>query len=294
MKRLIVLMCITCITIFMLPALSMGAEYMAGIRTGYFAYQPFLKDIGASGMSDIKWGTGVLYGPIFSVMFTDDLSLSVSALMGKQSTHWQSKFSYFDNNTRIVGNYYFEVFRADVDSALSYRISQYFKIFAGYKYQYLKLEYKYTELRTDSTNNNHIDEIDVAVADPTANHFYGPALGLGFTYPLTETYFVSMNVSGLYMTGDFEFHGDNLAWQADGTFNGESHNKLTVPMRQIGINVEPVIGMNPGNNLPIITVGVRYQRSRFQITESNNAIGDTDKSFDDTIIGAFISIVFMF
>jgi len=292
MKRLIVLMCILCITIFTLPSLSIGAEYMGGIRTGYFAYQPFLKDIGASGMSDIKWGTGVLYGPIFSVMFTDDLSLSVSALMGKQSTHWQSKFSYFDNDTRIVGNYYFEVFRADVDSALSYRISQYFKIFAGYKYQYLKLEYKYTELRTDSTNNN-IEQIDVAVADPTANHFYGPALGIGFTYPLTEAYFVSMNVSGLYMTGDFELKDERITWNS-GTYNTVETGKAKIPMRQIGINIEPVIGMNPGNNLPIITVGVRYQRSRFQITESNNATGDTDKSFDDTIVGAFVSIVFMF
>lgn len=294
MKKIICAICIMCTAILMLPSLSMGAEYMAGIRTGYFAWQPFLKDIGASGMSDMKWGTGVLYGPIFSIMFTDDLSISVSALMGKQSTHWQSKFSYFDSNTRVTGNYHFEGFRADVDSALSYRMSQYFKIFAGYKYQYLKLEYKYTELRTDLTNSNHIEEIDVAVADPTTNHFHGPALGIGFTYPLTDAYFVSMNVSGLYMTGDFEFKGDNLAWLADGTFNGESHNKLKVPMRQIGINVEPVIGMNPGNNLPIITVGVRYQRSRFKIKESNNATGDTDKSFDDTIAGAFVSIVFMF
>lgn len=80
-------MCLVCITIFLLPSLSRGTEYMAGIRGGYFAWQPFLKDIGASGMSDIKWGTGVLYGPIFSVMFTDELTLSVSSLMGKQSTH---------------------------------------------------------------------------------------------------------------------------------------------------------------------------------------------------------------
>lgn len=52
--------------------------------------------------------------------------------------------------------------------------------------------------------------------------------------------------------------------------------------------------MNPGNNLPIITLGVRYQRSRWQTTESNDATGDKGKSFDDTVIGAFVSIVFMF
>ncbi len=82
------MICIVCTAILSLPSFSNGAEYMAGVRAGYFAWQPFLKDIGASGMSDITWGTGMLYGPIFSVMFTDDLSISVSALFGKQSTHW--------------------------------------------------------------------------------------------------------------------------------------------------------------------------------------------------------------
>ncbi|MGQ9842786.1 MAG: hypothetical protein ACUVRK_04400, partial [Spirochaetota bacterium] len=247
---------------------------MAGIRSGYFAWQPFLKDIGDSGFSDITWGTGVLYGPIFSVMITDELTLSVSSLMGKQSTHWQSKFSYFVYDTRIVGNYYFESFRADVDSALSYRIGQYFKIFAGYKYQYLKFEYKYTKLNTDPTNNNKIKEITAGVADPTANHYYGPALGLGFTYPITDVYFFSMNISGLYMTGDIEYKDERISCDSNGNYVNLETNQLKVFMRQIGMNVEPVIGMNPGNNLPIITLGVRYQISRWQTAESNDATGD--------------------
>ncbi|MCX8125303.1 MAG: hypothetical protein N3F66_14235 [Spirochaetes bacterium] len=69
-----------------------AAEYMAGIRTGYFAWQPFLKDISASGMNDIKWGTGILYGPIFSIMLTDDFSISVSTLFGN-SQHTGSQNS---------------------------------------------------------------------------------------------------------------------------------------------------------------------------------------------------------
>lgn len=60
------------------------------------------------------------------------------------------------------------------------------------------------------------------------------------------------------------------------------------------MNVEPFIGMNPGNNQLIITLGVRYQRSRWQTTESNDAIGNKGRSFDDTIVGAFVSIVCMF
>ncbi|NMB65192.1 MAG: porin family protein [Spirochaetes bacterium] len=286
MKKFVLMTCIVC-TILTLPALSQGAEYMAGVRTGYFAWQPYLKEIDASGMSDIKWGTGVLYGPIFSIMFTDDLSISVSALFGKQSTHWQSEFSYFDSSTRITGNYYFEGFRADVDSALSYRLSQYFKVFAGYKYQYMAMDYNYTELRTDSSNN--ITDVQVGAIKISTNLFHGPALGLGFNYPITDVYFFSINVSGLYMTGDIEFKVKG--YESD-PLKSIPDEKIESPIRQIGINVEPVIGMNPGNNLPIITVGIRYQKSRLQITSSE--LGLENKWLDDTIAGAFISIVFMF
>lgn len=289
MKKFVLMTCIVC-TILTLPSLSQGAEYMAGVRTGYFAWQPYLKEVGGSGMSDIKWGTGVLYGPIFSIIFTDDLSISVSALFGKQSTHWQSEFSYFDSSTRITGNYYFEGFRADVDSALSYRLSQYFKIFAGYKYQYLDMDYNYTELRTNLSNN--ITGVYVTAINISTNLFHGPALGLGFNYPVTDVYFFSINVSGLYMTGDTEFKSKGYESVPPPILTPGTDSKIESPLRQIGINVEPVIGMNPGNNLPIITVGIRYQKSRLQITSSE--LGLQNKWLDDTIAGAFISIVFMF
>lgn len=289
MQKLIISLCIICS--LALPSISMGADYMVGVRAGYFAWQPFLKDIGASGMNDISWGTGMLYGPIFSIMVTDDLSLSVSALFGKQSTHWQSEFSYFNSTTRVTGNYQFEAFRGDVDSAISYRISQYFKVFAGYKYQYLSLSYKYTEIRTDNSNN--IKEIDVATADPSETHYHGPAAGIGFTYPISETYFFSMNISGLYMTGDFELKSKGYKDNTPiGTLEFYQGNTMTFPIRQIGVNIEPVIGMNPGNNLPVITLGFRFQRSRLKVTESDMV--DTDKWYDDTIIGGFVSVVFMF
>ncbi|MCX8125305.1 MAG: hypothetical protein N3F66_14245 [Spirochaetes bacterium] len=50
--------------------------------------------------------------------------------------------------------------------------------------------------------------------------------------------------------------------------------------------------MNPGNNLPIITLGFRLQRSRIQVKDSR--IDDTNKWYDDTIIGGFVSVMFMF
>lgn len=174
---------------------------------------------------------------------------------------------------------------------MSYRLSQYFKVFAGYKYQYLAMDYNYTELRTDSSNN--ITDVQVGAIKISTNLFHGPALGLGFNYPITDVYFFSINVSGLYMTGDIEFKAKGYeSVPPPNPLTPSIDAKIESPIRQIGINVEPVIGMNPGNNLPIITVGIRYQKSRLQITSSE--LGLENKWLDDTIAGAFISIVFMF
>lgn len=98
------------------------------------------------------------------------------------------------------------------------------------------MEYKHTELRINSTNN-HIDDIIASVADPTTNHYYGPALGLGFSYPMTDVYFFSINISGLYMTGDFKLKHERISWHSDGSYNNVETSQLKVPMRQIEINV---------------------------------------------------------
>lgn len=268
-------------------------EYMAGAKGGYYAWQPFLKDVGASGMSDIEWGTGALYGPILSLIFTSNISFSVAGLVGEQSTHWQSTYSYFDSNTRVTGTYYFEAFRADFDSALSYRLTENFKIFAGYKYQYLKLTYNYTEIRTDLSNN--IKEINVLEMNNMRMPLHGPALGLGLSLPLGMKYFLAANLSGIYLQGKSKLKGKSYN-SSNGTdpLEYDPNSKTTdYKLRQIGLNCEPAIGFSAGEGLPIITLGFRYQRFWVKVPD---ATGDPfpKKTFDDILIGGFVSAVFMF
>ncbi len=104
-------------------------------------------ELGAAGMDDIDYGTGMLAGPIVSLLLSPDLTFSLAGLAGRQSTHWQSKFSDYSAAQEVSGGYYFDALRVDIDSALSYRLSDNFKVFAGYKLLYLSTDYKYTEVR---------------------------------------------------------------------------------------------------------------------------------------------------
>lgn len=293
MKKCIIVILLSVTAAFSFSLESAAADFMIGFRSGYYSWEPYLKDLGASGMSDMDPGSGTLYGPLFSIMFTDNLAFSVASLFGRQSTQWQAVFSDFDSNTEVTGNYSFEVFRADIDSALSYRISDSFKIFAGYKYQYMEIKYSYTEVRTDKTNDT-VTEIDVPAGDPEKSPFHGPALGIGYSLPLTANYFCGANLSGLYMWGKTAFAGERYSASDGGGYilNDNSSDTIKIDTRQAGVNFEPVIGMNPGNNLPIVTLGFRYQRSWVQFTDDQEEI--SDKWLDDTILGVFVTIVYMF
>jgi hypothetical protein len=292
MKIIIIIFLVLFITLSF-TAETRAMEYMLGAKSGYYAWQPFLKDVGASGMSDIDWGTGVLYGPIVSLIFTPDISFSLAGLIGKQSTHWQSTFSDFNSTTKVTGNYYFEAFRSDFDSALSYRLTENFKIFAGYKYQYLKLTYKLTEIRTDLSGT--ITEISVEEMKNMRMPLYGPAAGLGFSRPLGMKYFLAANISGIYLQGKSELKGKS--YHSNGGSDPlklDPNSKTTdYKLRQTGLNFEPAVGFSAGEGLPIITLGFRYQRFWVKVPD---ATGEPfpKKTFDDILIGGFLSVVYMF
>ncbi len=283
------------IAVVVMVFLSSGAfamEFMLGAKAGYYAWQPFYSEIDASGFSDIGWGDGVLYGPIVSFIFTPEISLSVAGLLGKQSTHWQSVFSDLSGSTNeITGNYSFDVFRADIDSVLSYRLGGNFRLFAGYKYLYMNASFESTEIRTDAVAA--LDEIIVSSSEGI-NHLHGPAAGIGYSYPVSGHFFTSITLSGVYLLGSMS-NGDSTQYKSSGGGALIQSNDSGIPdsdMRQIGLNIEPAIGMSAGEGLPIITLGVRYQRFWVEFLDNHDVFGD--KWLGDTMIGVFVSVVYMF
>ncbi len=279
---------------------SYAADVMVGAKGGYYVWVPFYRDLGASGMSDIDQGTGMLAGPVFSFVLSPDFTFSLAGLAGRQSTHWQSLYSDFEghSNTQITGGYYFDVLRVDIDSALSYRLDDMFKVFVGYKYLYLRLDYRYTEIRTMSPTGGAIDETDTQNAE-FVTPFHGPAIGLGVTRALSERVFLSANFSCMYMWGNFDnTKHERYSYTSDDNFASGEHRTdvmTTTSMEQFGMNIEPMIGFNPGNDLPIISLGLRFQWLRVKFTE--NTTGEDafpDKWLNDYLYGIFVSAIYVF
>jgi len=277
-----------------IAAPAFATDIIVGAKAGYYIWRPFYNDLGASGMSDIDYGTGMLAGPVVSLLLSPDLTFSLAGLAGRQSTHWQSKFSNFDSDTDVSGGYYFDTLRIDIDSALSYRLSDNLKLFAGYKLLYLSTDYKYTEVRTAVPGGaiEAIDIQDMHIITP----FHGPALGVGVSLPLNDRVFVAANLSALYMIGVFDVKKNtrHTSEPPPGAFVGVDDPFEKARMQQYGLNVEPAIGFNPGGGLPIISLGLRFQWLRVRFTETRDYNGGTDDWFDDYLYGMFVSAVYVF
>lgn len=305
MKRLF--LALIFLTQFTFSAAAM--EFIAGVKGGYFEWKPYIQDMKGSGIEDIETGSGALYGPVFSLLITRELSLSVAALYGNQSAFWSNNNDYKQFGPQYVtatGTYYADITRLDIDSALSYAIFDNFKLIAGYKYQKIECDISLTVVTIDSTYNysSTLYE-DVLVKTPSQ----GPAFGFGYTLPVGSNIFCAINLTGLYMWGSYELAedlfrqyrpvDDNLIADPD---QDMAEGLPSWKIRQYGFNMEPTFGANIQEHL-IMTLGLRLQLMRVQFVDKpevgGGGGGDTvqiapDGWMNDYLYGVFASILYMF
>jgi len=275
------------------PAFSL--DFIVGARGGYYVWKPYLQEMEGSGIEEIGDGTGVLYGPAISVIFNEAFTFSSTVLFGRQSTYWSNDDLEKEwGGTKISnGTFFAETNRIDVDSALSYRLSRLFKLFAGYKYQYTESYLKGTHLNEDpSTTEEQLWRTDAVVKITS----HGPALGVGYSRPLGTSFFVSANVSGLYMFGKYDLpKDDETTYTADGVdqINFESvydAGGFSWDTMNIGINVEPSVGMAVNN--VVATLGGRFQWVTTRFTET--PYWGTNNWMNDFLYGVFVGALYQF
>jgi hypothetical protein len=299
MKRGIFIIALALICALASPVFAM--DYIIGAKGGYFTWIPYVKQIEGGGLDAIDKGEGALYGPVASIMFTPDLSLSVAALFGTQSTHWYAPNKVMSwesgGSAYLSGNYFMDADRIDIDSALSYRVSESFKVFAGYKYQMITVKYKAAERRSGiSSSEETYTESGVNIDTPAQ----GPALGLGYSLPLGQSFFFTANLSALYMIGKFDMH-ENKAKVYDvsgspgdiNTFTYDNRDGVKLDSKQYGFNFEPSLGARIGDTGVIATVGIRVQYMRLNIENDTHLTTKSDW-VNDTLYGLFVSVLYSF
>ncbi len=189
--------------------------------------------------SDMDLDPALLFGPVLSLRFSESWSLSGVFLYGKFD-------SRNDNQPDIT--------RYDSDLSLNYNINRYFKIFAGGKY--MAFTWK------DGGGGEHWSA--------------GPGLGIGSTFPLTESLYLLLNLSGTYSFGTHDSHTD------DG-------RKKALDMTETSFNSNMAFAYYISPASASVNLGFRYQLVRSDFKDNTN-----EKDGSSSFFGPTLSLVYSF
>ena len=184
-----------------------------------------------------------LYGPVISIKFNNDFNLTFVYLYGQleHKTNYKTTGSPSVPSAPYEAVYKFK--RNDSDTALNYRLNDYFKVFIGAKYMRydIKLSAQYTGPVIQPPEVCNIKHIS-----------YGPGLGLSSTYPLTENIFLLSTLSGFYLFST----GENFL--DDGVY-GVDPLDAKINYKEYGFNSTLAIAYYIAPASTVISLGGRLQ-----------------------------------
>jgi hypothetical protein len=185
-----------------------------------------------------------LYGPVLSAKITDDFSLTFVYLYGKLDM-------LFAGTTKVKYK------RKDGDLALNYRLNDYFKLFAGIKYMGF--------------------DVPIAGSSDSVEHYgYGPGFGVSFTFPLLDSLFAIVNISGLYLLVNEKC-----------SFYSEKFNEY-------GVNSSLSIAYYVAPASMVISLGGRYQYIRVLYEGTDLGGGATLSNLTNHIYGVTLTATYTF
>jgi hypothetical protein len=285
---LLLLLVFTCL--LNLSRAAYSADFIIGAKAGYFIWDPYLKRSGSDVFSSMKNGDGVLYGPILSVS-ASDFSLSFSGLFGRQSALWKQNGTK-SATIKNTGEYVFDTSRMDLDGALSYRLLEYLRVIAGYKYQ--KNRINFSDARYSYyTSTNYVEGGRYENTEINLN-YNGPAVGIGFSIPFAEKFFVAANASFVYLWGSMKLKNSGSESTIGGYYPYDGSKSTTIDVRSRGINFEPTIGASMGEGLPVFTLGLKTQLMQNKFVNPDPGMGVNKNWNNDYLYGVFVSVLYPF
>jgi hypothetical protein len=167
-----------CLLVILIPSSLTAAELGVGLSSWYTYWDyDYVTDSGDEDFSmDID--PGFMFGPAFSVKFSDKFSVTSLVLYGAFTAD-------SDYGASI------EMSRLDLDTVINYSVNGYIKIFVGGKY----ITYDYIE------ENQGEESFEME------QNSYGPGVGISFVYPVADSVYLLGNFSYMYLFGKNIYSG---------------------------------------------------------------------------------------
>lgn len=251
--------------VFMIPEKAAGLDIAIGATAWYAQWDSVWREIpvyrplpGWSSRLTSREGDNtptLLYGPVFSIGFSSDVSIAGAYLWG--DSYRLKQESVYDAYNEM-GAYQFTgisqesigpVTRFDYDTTLNYRVFPWLKVFAGVKYQ----GYDY-DINIVGTVPLYL--MDYFMSVTVKSRSLGPGAGAGITLPVFSHAYMMVNASFLYLRTTWEY-SNYIAQNYDPMIPEE------VDFRCYGFNAHSSLVYYFEEANIALSLGVRLQYLRF-------------------------------
>ncbi|MBN1533450.1 MAG: hypothetical protein JXA20_12350 [Spirochaetes bacterium] len=288
MKRLITVG-VTCIVSILLMALPAGALTLSAGPVAWYAWwNPAFKD-GLTTMRVNMFGIPFVY-PSYNTKFTMEPAPLYGPMLSISQGNWtvSSVFTTGRYHAKAQGVFMtmgippVMVFRTDnnirkhdLDTAVNYSLTDFMKLYFGFKYQRYGFTFRYQG--PGLVSNQEL----------TFNG-YSSGIGLAFTVPVTGNFYLLSTVSGIYMIIDVQHdtmtyfsppYNQYVPSQGRGLVHCLGGNILL----SMAYHIEPIA--------TTLSAGIRYQYIHF-FEASESEVKNITRSGRDQFYGIFVSAVY--
>ncbi|MCK4838587.1 MAG: hypothetical protein KAS94_07260 [Desulfobulbaceae bacterium] len=264
-----------CLGLLVNPSGAKAGTYFTGAKGWYASWDSgilnwFEEDLAHSFLAnrltltaDSDPGDGYLLGPLFGYM-TDDGKWSFSfapMIISDFSQDWHGMAGPMALNTTV------DLTRHDFDFAASMKLSDNYKMFFGYKYQDMKMDFNLSyEVMSDPQNFLYCIESQVHI----------PTVGISGVYQFGSSLVAGGQVGLLYTFPSLEI-----------TSAGVTEDIR--PWNSFGFNLEASLTYRPATDV-LLQVGYRYQVFEFEARApgSYNDISSYDITHGLTLTGVYL------
>ena len=171
-------------------------SFAMDVSAGPFVWLSWWTPYQSAGMDEFDISPGILYGGALSITFFNSFSAAISGSYGSFDADYSNTVTFSDATTASMTFNDITITRTDIDLTFSYRLNAYFKAFCGVKYQ----EYNFSGEGsfTYAASSGTLD----ASGDPTGCMQLGLGGGLGFSYPISDSFSFSGTLSYLLLAID--------------------------------------------------------------------------------------------
>jgi hypothetical protein len=215
-------------------------------------------------------------GPLVTMKFNERVSWSNAFYLGRYDAKAYGTYLWYLSPTSpplFVMKNNNSIWKYDADSVINISLLHWLSLFTGLKYQHYNIERKFNSgqiFGKDKVNYNAC----------------GAAVGLGFTVPIAESFFLMLNASGLYQAILMKFKRKAMV------FNLPMNDKeVSLINHGIGINATVSFAYYIQAINLTISPGFRYQMIYFLNSGMNGKHQVNDNRFDH-FYGATLTVIY--